>query len=83
VVTAPFVILGAATNGSTTVSCAAGDVAISGGVQSPDGQNLNVRSSRPDPIDATTNPTGWFIDVRGNPIGGDQNLTAYVLCVTP
>jgi hypothetical protein len=82
VVTAPFVILGTETNGSATVECAVGDIAISGGVETPAGQNLNVRSSRPDPIDAVTNPTGWFVDVRGNP-SGDQNLTAYVLCVTP
>lgn len=88
IVTAPITLgltmLGDGSNGSAIATCPAGQVAISGGVESPTSYPFNVRSSRPNPKVAT-NPTGWFGDVRSADFDADtlaQVPTVYVMCVT-
>ena len=54
--------------GSGTASCAAGDIAISGGV-STETDGWAVHASNPS--STAGNPTGWFGEIIGNGEGGD------------
>lgn len=69
-------------NGQAIAMCPSGQVAIGGGVNVENSVPLNMRSSRPHPKNATTNPTGWFGDVRAPDDRSDQTATVYALCVT-
>ena len=70
-------------NGQAIANCPAGQIAISGGVSVELSIPLNVRSSRPHPKNATTNPTAWFGDVRAPDDRSANTATVYALCVTP
>ena len=50
-------------SGSATAMCAAGDIAISGGV-STETEGWFVRASNPSSV--ANNPTGWFGEIAGN-----------------
>lgn len=58
-------------------------MAVAGGVEYPDTYELNVRSSRPDPVDSN-NPKGWFGDAR-TPDESAAGTVAmvYATCTTP
>lgn len=73
---------GTGSNGSATAQCPAGMAAIAGGVENPVGYALNTRSTRPQP---TSNPTGWFGDVRSSsnePGNLGVKATVYAVCIT-
>lgn len=67
-------------NGSTgnTVSCDAGDTAVSGGIQTADLNTTTVASSYPSPAPPAT-PTAWVTQVRSS-AGSDVDHTWYVVC---
>jgi hypothetical protein len=71
---------GGGTNGNAVAQCPSGFVAIAGGVEGPIGVPLNTRSSRPEPL--SSNPTGWFGDVRSSDPGTvGETATVYAVCI--
>lgn len=70
-------------NGQAIANCPTGQIAISGGISVDLSIPLNMRSSRPNPKNATSNPTGWFGDVRAPDDRSADTATVYVMCVSP
>lgn len=73
---------GTGSNGNATAECLPGWKAIAGGVEGPESTPLNVRASRPEPLN---DPTGWFGDVRSSSkTPGEESVTAtvYAVCIT-
>src|SRR5690606_16561741 len=73
---------GTGSNGNATAECLPGWKAIAGGVEGPESTALNVRSSRPEPLN---DPTGWFGDVRSSsnsPGNTGVQATVYAVCIT-
>lgn len=61
------------------VSCAPGEVAVSGGYAGVPVANANVLQSRPIPAGDGSRPTGWAVIVK-NDTGATTNVAMYVLC---
>jgi hypothetical protein len=66
------------TDGTISLQCDTGDIALSGGFSKLGASNSFVVDNRPDPETAGGSPTGWYVSWRN--MSAVDEVTGYVVC---